>query len=89
MRTFQRSEIRGAQMESFDFSGIKTACIDAVLFAVRLAIILGLVGALIGNISPDTVAYWHAASLTVIVLTVVVRSIACARIAWRQLLETE
>lgn len=76
-------------MESFDFSGIKTACIDAVQFAVRLAFVLGLVGALIGRIAPDAVAYWHAASLTVIVLTVVVRSIACARIACQQLLETE
>lgn len=76
-------------MESFDFSGIKTACIDAVLLAVRLALILGIVGALIGSIAPDAVAYWHAASLTVIILTVVVRSVGCARIAWRQLLETE
>lgn len=72
-------------MEEFAFTRIKTACIDMVVFVARLAIILGMVGALIVQLSPESVLYWHAASLTVIVMTAVIRSVGFARLAWREL----
>lgn len=72
-------------MEEFAFSRIKTACVDTVVFVVRLAIILGLIGTVIVQLSPESALYWHAAALTVIVMTVAIRSVGFARLAWREL----
>lgn len=72
-------------MEQFPIARIRSSCIESAIVVSCIAIVLGLLGALVVRPEPELEPYWHGASLLVIALAVILRSAGLIRMVWKEM----